>query len=76
MSLPANSRHLKVLEQAGLIARSRAAQWRVCRLEAAPLREVAAWAGEFRQFWTESFEKLDDLLATLQEEEIQHDDGP
>src|SRR5260221_1608341 len=63
ISLPAISRHLKVLERAGLIARGRRAQWRPCRLDAAPIAEVAAWAGGFRQFWDESFEKLDDLLA-------------
>jgi DNA-binding transcriptional ArsR family regulator len=68
ISLPAVSRHLKVLERAGLIARGRRAQWRPCRLDAAPIQEVAAWAGGFRQFWDESFEKLDDLLAHLQAE--------
>ena len=73
ISLPAISRHLKVLERAGLIARGRDAQWRPCRLDAAPIREVAAWAGGYRQFWGESFEKLDDLLAGLQEEETKRD---
>jgi DNA-binding transcriptional ArsR family regulator len=73
ISLPAISRHLKVLERAGLIARGREAQWRPCRLDAAPIQEVAVWAGGFRQFWEESFEKLDDLLAELQEEESKHD---
>ena len=68
ISLPAISRHLKVLERAGLIARGREAQWRPCRLAAEPIREVAIWAGGFRQFWEESFEKLDDLLTELQEE--------
>lgn len=67
ISLPAVSRHLKVLERAGLVARGREAQWRPCRLEAAPIREIAAWAGGFRRFWGESFDKLDDLLAELQE---------
>ena len=80
ISLPAISRHLKVLERAGLIARGREAQWRPCRLDAAPIKEVAAWAGGYRRFWEESFEKLDDLLAELQEEESEHDetnaDGP
>src|SRR5688572_6855046 len=60
ISLPAISRHLKVLEHAGLITRGREAQWRPCRLQAAPIQEVAAWAGGFRQFWEESFEKLDE----------------
>lgn len=71
ISLPAISRHLKVLEQAGLIARGRDAQWRPCRLNAAPLREVAVWAGGYRQFWEESFERLDDLLAELQSADTQ-----
>ena len=66
MSLPAISKHLKVLERAGLIARGREAQWRPCRLEAAPLREVAAWAARYRQFWDESFDRLDDYLKEIQ----------
>ncbi|MGH2350598.1 MAG: ArsR/SmtB family transcription factor [Chloroflexota bacterium] len=66
ISLPAVSRHLKVLERAGLIARGRQAQWRPCRLEAAPLQEVAAWAGGYRQFWEESFQRLDTLLGELE----------
>jgi DNA-binding transcriptional ArsR family regulator len=69
ISLPAVSRHLKVLEQAGLIARGREAQWRPCRLDADPIREVAIWAGGYRQFWEESFEKLDDLLVELEREQ-------
>jgi DNA-binding transcriptional ArsR family regulator len=68
ISLPAVSRHLKVLARAGLIVRGREAQWRPCRLDAEPIREVAVWAGGFREFWEESFEKLDDLLADLKEE--------
>jgi DNA-binding transcriptional ArsR family regulator len=67
ISLPAISRHLKVLEHAGLIARGREAQWRPCRLDAAPIREVAIWAGGFREFWEESFSQLDELLAELQQ---------
>jgi DNA-binding transcriptional ArsR family regulator len=66
MSLPAISKHLKVLENAGLIARSRDAQWRPCHLEAAPLREVAEWAERYRQFWDQSFDRLDRYLAELQ----------
>jgi DNA-binding transcriptional ArsR family regulator len=66
ISLPAISRHLKVLERAGLIIRGREAQWRPCRLDAEPIKEVAVWAGEFREFWEASFEKLDDLLRDLQ----------
>ena len=69
ISLPAISRHLKVLERAGLIVRGREAQWRPCRLDADPIKEVVVWAGGFRQFWEESFEKLDDLLGELQREE-------
>jgi len=75
ISLPAISRHLKVLERAGLIARGRAAQWRPCRLEAAPIKDVAAWAGGFRRFWGESFGKLDELLIELQAEESSHDNS-
>jgi DNA-binding transcriptional ArsR family regulator len=65
MSGPAVSKHLRVLERAGLIARGREAQWRPCRLEAAPLKEVAEWAEDFRQFWEASFQRLDALLADL-----------
>ena len=68
MSLPAVSRHLKVLERAGLITRGRDAQWRPCRLDAAPLREVHDWIEEYRRFWDESFDRLDEYLAELQEE--------
>jgi DNA-binding transcriptional ArsR family regulator len=66
ISLPAVSRHLKVLERTGLIVRGKEAQWRPCRLDAAPIKEVAVWAGEYRAFWEESFGQLDDLLAELQ----------
>src|SRR5690242_4002239 len=59
MSLPAVSKHLKVLERAGLIARSRAAQWRPCRIDASPLREVDQWLERYRQFWEQSFDRLD-----------------
>ena len=61
MSLPAVSKHLKVLERAGLIARGRAAQWRPCRLRAEPLKEVAQWIEHFRAFWEQSLDRLDDL---------------
>jgi len=67
MSQPAISKHLKVLERAGLIAKTREAQWRLCRLEAAPLREVADWMEPYRRFWDESFSRLDDHLHRLQE---------
>src|SRR5271167_4344966 len=58
MSMPAVSKHLKVLERAGLIARGREAQWRPCRLEAAPLKTIADWVEEYRRFWEESFDRL------------------
>ena len=62
MSLPGISKHLKVLERAGLIARGREAQWRPCRLEASPLKGVADWVEHYRRFWDESFDRLDDYL--------------
>src|SRR5687767_1005087 len=68
MSLPAVSKHLKVLENAGLIARGRDAQWRPCRIDAAPLKEVADWADRYRQFWDDSFDRLDDYLKKMQKE--------
>ena len=68
MSGPAVSKHLRVLERAGLITRGRDAQWRPCRLEAAPLREVAKWAEDYRRFWDASYERLDDYLQHLKEE--------
>lgn len=64
MSLPAVSKHLKVLHRAGLIARGRKAQWRPCRLEAGPLRDVAGWLEHYRHFWEESIDRLDDYLRT------------
>src|ERR1700761_9135468 len=67
MSMPAISRHLKVLEHAGLIARSREAQWRPCRLEAAPLRDVADWVEHYRRFWEERFDRLKEYLYELQQ---------
>jgi DNA-binding transcriptional ArsR family regulator len=69
MSMPAISKHLKVLERAGLIARGREAQWRPCRLEAAPLRDVASWLDHYRQFWEESLGRLDQYLRELQAKE-------
>src|ERR1700719_4331887 len=62
MSLPAVSKHLKVLERAGLIARGREAQWRPCRIEARPLKEVDDWLAHYRRFWDQSFDRLDDYL--------------
>ena len=69
MSLPAVSKHLKVLERAGLIRRGRDAQWRPCRLEAKPLQEVDAWVETYRRHWEERFERLDEVLKQLQEKE-------
>ena len=66
MSLPAVSRHLKVLERAGLIARSRTAQWRPCRLAPTPLKAVSEWLEEYRRFWDESLDNLTDYLKELQ----------
>ncbi|MBW4655979.1 MAG: metalloregulator ArsR/SmtB family transcription factor [Kaiparowitsia implicata GSE-PSE-MK54-09C] len=66
MSLPAISKHLKVLERAGLITRSREAQWRPCRLEADPLKDAAGWIDHYRQFWEENLDRLDDYLNQLQ----------
>ena len=66
MSQPAVSKHLKVLEQAGLISRTRRATARLSRLEAEPLREVTTWLARYQRFWDESHERLDDLLAALQ----------
>ena len=69
ISLPAISKHLKVLERAGLILRGRDAQRRPCRLRAAPLGEAAEWLGDYRKFWEESFDRLDEYLHELQEKE-------
>lgn len=66
MSLPAVSKHLKVLEHAGLISRGREAQWRPCRLEAAPMREVFGFLETYKQFWEASLDRLDDYLQALQ----------
>ena len=75
MSQPAVSRHLKVLESAGLITRSRRATARLSHLEAEPLREASDWLARYRQFWEERFEQLDELLETLKEA-ASHDDAP
>jgi DNA-binding transcriptional ArsR family regulator len=72
MSLPAVSKHLKVLERAGLVARGRDAQWRPCRLEAKPLRDVADWVERYRTLWEQSFDRLDDYLKDLQRKEKKH----
>lgn len=69
MSMPAVSKHLKVLENAGLIARSREAQWRPCRLEAAPLRDVSDWVEHYRNYWEQSFDRLEEYLRELKSKE-------
>src|SRR5438876_6792002 len=66
MTLPAVSKHLKVLERAGLIARGRQRQWRPARLDAGPLKEVAEWTERYRRFWEESYDRLDEYLDQLQ----------
>ena len=72
MSLPAVTKHLKVLERAGLITRSREAQWRPCRLEAKPLREVSDWVEKYRQFWEQRLDRLENYLRKLQAQEKKH----
>jgi DNA-binding transcriptional ArsR family regulator len=73
MTLPAVTKHLKVLQRAGLITQGRKAQWRPCRLDARPLREVSDWVEQYRRFWDESFDRLDAYLKELQEREKQND---
>ena len=75
ISLPAISKHLKVLERAGLIGRSRDAQWRPCRLEAAPLKDAAQWLEQYRRFWEESLDRLADYLGELQRNGAGRDDN-
>lgn len=69
MSLPAVTKHLKVLQRAGLISQSKQAQWRPCRLEATPLQEVSKYLDQYRQFWEQRFDQLDSYLKTLQAQE-------
>jgi DNA-binding transcriptional ArsR family regulator len=69
MTLPAITKHLKVLERAGLVTRRREAQWRPCRLRAEPLRDADAWIEKYRRFWEESFDRLADYLREVQEKE-------
>jgi DNA-binding transcriptional ArsR family regulator len=73
MSLAAVSKHLKVLENAGLISRGKEAQWRPCKLEAGPMRDVATFIENYRQFWEQSLDRLEDYLAELQKGDP---DGP
>jgi DNA-binding transcriptional ArsR family regulator len=72
ISPPAITKHLKVLERAGLISRSREAQWRPCRLQAVPLKEVSEWVERYRTLWEQSFSRLDDYLHKLQTKEKKH----
>jgi DNA-binding transcriptional ArsR family regulator len=72
MSMPAVSKHLRVLERAGLIAQRREAQRRPCRIEAAPLKEVADWAERYRQIWEQRFDRLDEYLKELKAKEKSH----
>lgn len=69
MSLPAVSKHLKVLERAKLITRGRNAQWRPCRIEAKPMKEAVDWLEHYRVFWEQSFDRLDDYLKELQKQD-------
>ena len=69
ISGPAISKHLRVLEKAGLITRGREAQWRPCQLDATPLKEVAVWAENYRRFWDASYERLDALLTEMKEQD-------
>ncbi len=71
MSMPAISKHLKVLHRAGLIERGREAQWRPCRLAAAPLKDASDWLEHYRRFWDEAFDRLEDYLRELQKRELQ-----
>src|SRR6184192_4416699 len=72
MSMPAISKHLKVLERAGLIARGREAQWRPCRLKAGPLKQAVDWLEHYRRFWEQSFDRLEDYLRKLQTKRRRH----
>jgi DNA-binding transcriptional ArsR family regulator len=72
MSLPAISKHLKVLERAGLIARGREAQWRPCRLSAGPMRDAADWLDHYRRFWEEAFDRLERYLNEVKRKEKDH----
>jgi DNA-binding transcriptional ArsR family regulator len=72
MSMPAVSKHLRVLERAGLIARTREAQWRPCRIEAGPLKDVAEWTEQYRHIWERRLDRLDDYLQKLKTKERKH----
>jgi len=70
ISPPAVTKHLKVLQRAGLISQGRQAQWRPCRLEAGPIQEVAAWVEDYRQFWEQSFDRLDEYLVEMKKNAV------
>jgi DNA-binding transcriptional ArsR family regulator len=72
MSMPAISKHLKVLQRAGLVARGREAQWRPCRLDAGPMKGANAWLEHYRRFWDESFDRLEEYLREVQAKEKTH----
>jgi DNA-binding transcriptional ArsR family regulator len=72
MTLPGISKHLKVLQRAGLVARGRDRQWRPCRLEASPLKEAAEYVNGYRRFWEQSLDRLDEYLKELQKKESKH----
>ncbi len=74
MTMPAVTKHLKVLEHAGLITRGREAQWRPCRLQAEPLKVASDWIEQYHQFWEESLDRLGEYLKELQSKETQHDE--
>lgn len=76
MSMPAVSKHLRVLERAGLIARRQEAQWRHCRIDAAPLKEVADWAERYRHVWEGRLDRLDAYLQHIAKKEAKHDRKP
>lgn len=75
MSLPAVSKHLKVLERVGLITRSRDAQWRPCRMQATPLKDVANWVEQYRAMWEERFDRLEEYLREMQAKEKENEPG-
>jgi DNA-binding transcriptional ArsR family regulator len=75
MTMPAITKHLKVLERAGLIERGKEAQWRPCRLRAQPLKEIGDWVEEYREFWEQSFDRLEGYLKELQAKEKEHGRG-
>lgn len=76
VTMPAITKHLKVLERAGLISRGRDKQWRPCRLSAGPLKDVSDWVERYRSFWEESFDRLDEYLKELQSKENQDEPNP